>query len=103
MEFYIPARVRVFIADLGRDDDQLIERTGAGFGFNDPATRMQVDSTPIPYESKVAIDMGVPFPRDGGSAESDCSSFSVCSCQEGLELALQGSGGVPANSLKNFE
>jgi hypothetical protein len=37
VEFYVPARVGVFIADLGRDDDQLIERTGTRFGFNDPA------------------------------------------------------------------
>ncbi len=37
MEFYIAARVCVLIADLGRDDDQLIERSGACLGFNDPA------------------------------------------------------------------
>ena len=37
MEFNIAARVCIFVANLGRDDDQFVERAGACFGFNDPA------------------------------------------------------------------
>ena len=36
---------------------------------------MQVDSTPIPYESKVAIDMGVSFRLAAVLRNTDCCSL----------------------------